>query len=198
VRVYLGIPMYGGADAQFISSLVKSRVVLDRVGYEVETDIHNGCSVLPRARNEIVQRFLSSGFDVLVFIDADLAWNPVDLVRLIRSPHLFTAGVYRQKKQELVFNWNPAGEGKAEAVGAGFVALKREALEKMVAAYPQTHYEHDGKEYHALFDFDLHNGQYWGEDYTFCRRWRELGGEIDILPDVTIKHIGTYAYTGTL
>ena len=36
MRIYIGIPMYGGAGAEFISSLVKTRLILDKLGYEVE------------------------------------------------------------------------------------------------------------------------------------------------------------------
>ena len=31
-----------------------------------------------------------------------------------------------------------------------------------------------------------HNGAWWGEDYAFCRRWREKGGQIWCLPDLGI------------
>ena len=200
MRVYIGIPMYGGADAQFVSSLLKTRVVLDRLGYEVEVDIHNGCSILTKARNEIVQRFIDSEFDVLLFIDADMVWNPVDAVNLLRAENKFSACIYRSKYDEITYHCKTeetSGDWiKADGVGTGFIALRRECILEMMTSYPETKYTEGGKDYHALFDFELHDGRYWGEDYTFCRRWRAIGGEIDVMTDATIKHIGSKTYEG--
>lgn len=199
MKVYIGIPMYGGADAQFVSSLLKTRVVLDRLGYEVEVDINNGCSVLTKARNDIVKRFIDSGFDVLFFLDSDMVWDVIDMVKLLRSGRDFSACIYRSKSEDINYHCvtdDSSGEWiKAERVGTGFMCLSRECLLKMVEAYPETKYL-DGQEKHALFDFQIHDGQYWGEDYTFCRRWREIGGEIDVLTDATLYHIGTKTYEG--
>jgi hypothetical protein len=201
VRVYIGIPINGGAGAEFISALLKTRVVFDRLGWEVEVDFHNGCSILTKARNEIVRRFLSSGFDVLLFIDSDMVWSPIDAVKLLRLGKDFTAIAYRTKTDELKFNCVLNGEEEnglmgADATGTGLMALRRECLAKMVENYQQTAYEDSGT-IHALFDFEIHQGRYWGEDYTFCRRWKAIGGDIWLLP-ADIGHVGPKNYKGNV
>lgn len=40
--------------------------------------------------------------------------------------------------------------------------------------------------------------QYWGEDYWFTTRWREMGGECWIDPDIDFTHAGAKTYTGNL
>jgi hypothetical protein len=76
----------------------------------------------------------------------------------------------------------------AEFAGTGFMLIKRCALERMIEAYPETRYAaaHDravptrSPNKYALFDcmIDPENGDYLSEDYTFCRRWRAIGGEV--------------------
>jgi predicted RNA methylase len=41
-------------------------------------------------------------------------------------------------------------------------------------------------------------GRYLTEDYSFCRRWRLLGGKIYVLREAELGHIGTYMYRGSL
>jgi hypothetical protein len=41
-------------------------------------------------------------------------------------------------------------------------------------------------------------GQYLSEDYAFCRRWRDLGGEIWADVEARLTHVGHAAYTGSL
>jgi hypothetical protein len=41
-------------------------------------------------------------------------------------------------------------------------------------------------------------GRYLTEDYSFCRRWRLLGGKIYALMEAEVGHIGKHVYRGTL
>jgi hypothetical protein len=41
-------------------------------------------------------------------------------------------------------------------------------------------------------------GQYLSEDYAFCRRWRDLGGEIWADTEAPLTHVGAAAYSGSL
>jgi hypothetical protein len=38
--------------------------------------------------------------------------------------------------------------------------------------------------------------QFWGEDFYFAERWREMGGEIWVDPDVNFSHRGSKAWVG--
>jgi hypothetical protein len=88
------------------------------------------------------------------------------------------------------------GLALADHVGGGFMLLRREVLESMAAHHPELLYSHafapvaKGDEqrvlhFFALFDASLRDGAYLPEDYTFCRRWRDIGGEI--WADITSK-----------
>lgn len=41
------------------------------------------------------------------------------------------------------------------------------------------------------------DGYYQPEDYTFCRRWRKLGGDIWLCPWITLGHVGTVKFVGS-
>jgi hypothetical protein len=40
--------------------------------------------------------------------------------------------------------------------------------------------------------------RYLSEDYAFCRRWQELGGEVWLDPIVKLDHIGHYTFNGNV
>ena len=50
----------------------------------------------------------------------------------------------------------------------------------------------------AFFDTMIADGQYLPEDYSFCRRWRQIGGEIWIDLQSRFDHVGSYVYRGDL
>jgi len=79
--------------------------------------------------------------------------------------------------------------------------LKREVIERMVAAHPETRYtkQHVGgdsacTEYFALFDCMVVDGEYISEDYGFCRRWRAIGGTIWLDMEGRLTHTGPHTF----
>jgi hypothetical protein len=90
--------------------------------------------------------------------------------------------------------------------GAGFLLIKRRVLELMAAKYPETHYTaaHNtalptqSPNLFALFDclIDRETGHYLSEDYTFCSRWRALGGTIWLDSRSKLTHVGPYDFVG--
>jgi hypothetical protein len=94
----------------------------------------------------------------------------------------------------------------AEFAGTGFMLIKRSALERMQLAHPETRYAaaHDratpsrSPNQYALFDcmIDPETGDYLSEDYTFCRRWRALGGEVWLDTRSKLMHIGPREFAG--
>jgi hypothetical protein len=89
--------------------------------------------------------------------------------------------------------------------GTGFMMIKRSVIEKMCAAHPELQYNNDinvdkelDKFTYALFDtiIDGDARRYLSEDYTFCRRWQKMGGQIWLDPSIVLNHYGSYAYRG--
>jgi len=66
----------------------------------------------------------------------------------------------------------------------------------MTDNYPDLWYMDGGEKIPCLFDFNLDDGHYYGEDYTFCKRLDDTGGTICMLPDAFIGHVGETVYGG--
>jgi hypothetical protein len=70
-----------------------------------------GESLVPRARNDCAAEFLKTDCTHLVFIDADVGFQPTDVVHLVGSGLDLVAGVYPRKR----INWPSV----ADAAGRG-------------------------------------------------------------------------------
>jgi hypothetical protein len=197
----------GNVSAHYTGALVRSLGLLHQRGLEAEIHFEIGNSLIADARNKLVSKFLATGAGDLLFIDADLSWNAEDLVRLLAHPVPFVAGVYQRKsraKIDFTVKFGPAivrdarGLMAVERVGTGFMRLRRDCLERMIAAYPQLKLENPADPadpgFYALFDTTVANGQFIGEDFTFCDRWRAIGGEVLIDPAIAFAHHGGAAY----
>ena len=94
------------------------------------------------------------------------------------------------------------GIAKVAYGGTGFLMISRDAVQRLTDAHPELRAQvtDDGEEAVMLFDTMIEpgTGQYLSEDYAFCRRWRELGGDIWADVEARLTHVGHAAYTGSL
>lgn len=98
------------------------------------------------------------------------------------------------------------GRIKLHDAGTGFMMIKREAILKLLKAYPELKYNNDVNinntelkdHFYALFDtmIDPVDKRYLSEDYTFCRRWQEIGGDIWLDPSISLNHYGHFCFQG--
>lgn len=91
-------------------------------------------------------------------------------------------------------------------LATGFMLIKREVIEKMILMYPETKYiddtgfirpEHSTMTY-ALFDGGVIDNHYFSEDWMFCHRWSNIGGNIWADISIDLTHIGVEEYCGSL
>ena len=87
----------------------------------------------------------------------------------------------------------------------GFMCIRRSAIKKMYEAYPELmckndHQNKDLDNYCAIFDcmIDPETRRYLSEDYAFCRRWQQIGGQIFADVTTVLGHIGNLRFTGKL
>jgi len=87
----------------------------------------------------------------------------------------------------------------------GFMMIKREVIDKMIEAYPDLKYNNDlntppelNPHFYAFFDtmIDPKDKRYLSEDYTFSRRWQDIGGEIWLDPSISLNHYGSFNFQG--
>ena len=90
--------------------------------------------------------------------------------------------------------------------GTGFLLIQRQAMQKICDAHPELKAKMGdmgdklAAEAPMIFEtmIEPETGQYLSEDYAFCRRWHDLGGEIWADFQARLTHVGATAFTGSL
>jgi hypothetical protein len=98
------------------------------------------------------------------------------------------------------------GFTRVRYAGTGFLMVRRRVFEKMSAAYRSLQYfrEHSldtlsgSPNRFALFEcmIDPATGTYLSEDFAFCKRWTDIGGEIWAGLESRLDHVGPAVFRG--
>lgn len=184
---------------------------LGRRGIEVEKKTRAGDGMVPRARNAFVSDFLGTSATDLLMIDDDNWCDVEGLLRILDAPADVVGAPIRLKQEPTKWNigflpWAPLeadenGLLEVEHVGTGIMRIRRPALERMVEAAADEWY-HDNTaasgRSHWLFGYSIVDHKLRGEDVSLCHRWRALGGEVFVIPDIKTHHVGKHDYRGDL
>jgi glycosyltransferase involved in cell wall biosynthesis len=208
-KVVFCVPIVKRPYPGFIKALEESIPLIHAAGWDEELVQEINNPYISGARAKMLRKALDHNADVIVFLDYDLEWEPKALLELIETEGDVIAGTYRCKietEQYMGAMYSNAdgtpivredGCIKASVAPAGFLKITKEAVHNFMAAYPELCY---GPKYHQsvdLFNHGAHEGLWWGEDYAFCRRYREKCGEVWIKPDINITHwMGETPYPG--
>ena len=238
VNLAVATPCFGGQlSVVYAASIFKLQKIL-RASNDIELKVllKDGDALITRARASLVGQFLDDpNASHLLFIDADIGFEPEHVLRLIDCGADVCAAIYPIKR----IDWdkvkavvesgrpNPAaaalsyvfevhdpnaiiscGEfAKVRYAGTGFLMIRRQALERMCAHYSNLQYKRDhsleaasvSSNRFALFDCMIdENGTYLSEDFSFCKRWTDIGGEIWADLKSTLDHVGPLVFRGDL
>lgn len=224
--VMIGTPAYGGmVTTRYLTSaldtmeLLLSTLRTEKGPIPIHWNLTEGDSLVQRARNSIAAKFMSSRYPMshFVFIDSDLEWDARDVLKLIAHDVDVVCGIYPKKTEPVDFPFHPLVNEKGASprnpiTGAiqvahaptGFLCIKRDVFVKMSKAYPKLKYrlaeatEEENKWMYAFFDAYVEDGIMWSEDYGFCKRWREIGGEVWCDPSIRLGHVGSKIYRGSI
>jgi hypothetical protein len=235
----IGTPCFGGQVSWLYAvSLLKLQKAFTQRGWNIDYLLEAGDALITRARQTIVSHFLENPDAThLLFIDADIGFEPEQVVRLLEFGADITAAVYPAK--QIHWDMMPAavqagrsplesatlsyvvereaphdvlvrdGFVKSRYAGTGFLMIRRTALEAMIGHYPELRYAHEhrgsdalsGSPWRsALFNcmIDKATGFFLSEDYSFCRRWTDMGGEIWVDYMSRLNHVGLMVYRGNM
>lgn len=209
-RLFIATPAIdGNLVSQYVVSLSKSIRRLLEHGIHYEYYVLDKCSVLHHARNRMVSKFLRSDCTHMLFIDADMGWpDYLPLEFLAHDKDVIAAvGCTKEEPPKFCLKVDPEtflfdkerGLVRVRSVGTGFMMISRRCIETMAEANKAHAYrdaQSPGEMIPQVFWFDVIDNEIVGEDFTFCNRWRALGGEVWIDPAVTMSHVGTKEYSG--
>lgn len=198
----------------FIRCLEATKALLDAHGVGWVQVQRDGGSHVGKAREGVLWSAMKTDATHLFWIDDDMTWEPETFLALLASGLDFAAVVGMRKttppqpacnvlQGAAVFDYR-TGFLEVRDVGFAFVCIKREVIDRLCEAYPDLKYQTgDGSDQYALFldmiDRDSEvEGERLGEDFSFCRRWRKIGGRIWVDAHAELGHWGTSDYRGKL
>jgi hypothetical protein len=234
-HLFVATPCFGGMVSQrYMISAIALLQLGAQLGIKITLDLLGYESLITRGRNILVSRFLDDPTTThLLFIDADIGFDPAQVIRMLRFDGDVVAGMYPLKLHDWNSGMQHAINGEAletaplryvgtpcqgeqasshdgfvaaSYAGAGFMLVNRRVFAQMMAAYPHLRFSAAhvaaapslSPNQYALFDcmIEPETGVYLSEDYTFCRRWRDLGGSIWLDAQSGLIHIGQYEFVG--
>jgi len=237
INLVIATPCFGGQiTALYATSLFKLQAQLRGYsGVSLKVLFKDGDALITRARASLVSQFLDDPDAThLLFIDADIGFAPEQVMRLLECGAEMCAAVYPIKRIEwdrvkstiaaeravpaaalnYVFEVEDAnavvekgGFIKVRYAGTGFLMIRRQALQRLCAHYPQLKYRRDhsidaateSDHRFALFESVItEDGTYLSEDFAFCKRWIDIGGEIWADLNSKLSHVGPMTFNGDL
>ena len=183
VKLFLSTPCYGGLCLEpFLTSILRLQILLMKEKVELLLDTTENESLVHRARNVSVGRFMQkTDADLFMFVDADVHFDPESVVRLINSGHDISVACYPKKivmwdqardrlasgdnrnpamlASSLVVNFGahsrPIENGFVEILDGptGFMMIKRNVFERMEKHFPELDCVND----HQNRDFDKYH-----------------------------------------
>lgn len=215
ISVCIATPSHDGKyEGAFMKALHRTAIEIERLGGKCDFYDFPYCADISLARARIFGKFYRSQHTHLLQIDADMGWQPEDVVRMILLDRELIAAAGPKKEDKLKFACNFTDDfGKplpvveevqtgvvcVSEVGLAFALMKRSVAEKMIYAYPELAFdiEDDDVDY-DLFQPMIENRRRFAEDYAWCRRWAKLGGKIELLSTVRLTHTGSKTWSGAL
>lgn len=169
-HLMIATPCYGGQMAvAYVSSLLALQQACFAQNIKVQFNLRSGDALITRVRSELAAEFIASDATHLLFIDADIGFQPEQVFRLLAFDADVTAAAYPLKR----IDWEKVrriarsdqpdleascldyvvyleGKGPIKAhkgfvrvvyTGAGFLMIRREAWLRMCDAYPNLRYK---------------------------------------------------------
>ena len=244
-HVFIATPCYGGMVGEpYLKAMTQLSILFKHHDLNFTLATIANESLVTRGRNTLVAMFLENPmYTHLMFIDADIGFNPDDIIKMMHRNKEVVTGAYPKKS----INWpaihQMAGTTSSEKAfdlakhqaqyvinvkkqhrdqeeipivsglipvldsGTGFMMITKSCIDKMIEKYPETKYNNDlntnpkyNPYFYALFDTMIESDtkRYLSEDYTFCRRWQAIGGEIWMDPSIDLDHYGNYSFQGNI
>jgi len=113
-NIFVCTPMYGGmCTGYYTQSLLTLGPVLNQNGYDMAYSAMFNESLIQRGRNALAHGFMQRPECThLMFIDADIKFNPQDIIKMIEADKDIICGIYPKKE----INWVEVEKAVKEGV----------------------------------------------------------------------------------
>lgn len=191
-------------DAYYVHSLCQSIKLGLKNNLEINSVFLANESILPMARNELLNLAYKENFDVMVFIDDDEFWDEKALIEIIQSPKdVITIPVVNKTDKKIDYNIflpekieidETDGYIKTKKSGTGFLKLSRKVIVDLWESNTEVFFR--GKTLKNICEYGILADDFVGEDLILSKKIIELGYTIWVNPHYTVSHIGNKMYKG--
>jgi hypothetical protein len=102
-QLFIATPMYGGVcNGSYTVGLLTMVGIFSQRGIGIEYAHLMNESLITRARNTLARDFLASECTHMMFIDADIGFNPADIIPMIEADKDIICGIYPKKEIDWV------------------------------------------------------------------------------------------------
>jgi len=236
-KIYIFTPCYDAMmTMQYTISLLNLVYYLNYNNIKFIIDFLGNESLITRARNKALGKFINTDCTHLLFIDADIEFKPEALMDLLAFNKDVSCCAYAKKglnwkrliyslsnetnskeileSRGLDFNYNLFYDENNKLVkngdfvkvihgATGFMLIKREIIKKLIKKHKELEIisneltERDNITY-GLFCTMIKDKEYLSEDYAFCHRVNEIGGEVWLNIRNNLNHIGKYSFNSDI
>ena len=213
IKIFIATPCYGGlVYSSYTQSLLYTCMLLSSKNIKYEVKFINN-QIVTRARNMLCSLFMADdSFTHMLFIDADVVWQPSNVLMLLEHNLECVIGVYPNKRYiktnddeiglmpSSVFMKNDEKYENllnVKYAAAGFMLLKKSALkriEKDVQTFELPGASDEKVQLYNYFDCNVVDNDYLTEDYYFSYLFNKNGGNIYADKRIQLKHIGMHEY----
>jgi hypothetical protein len=208
-NILIAVPAYGGnIRTDCALSLVALAAELTRRSILFSTLSIDNTDIVD-SRNFLASLAASSNATHVLLSDNDMVFSPPAILKMLKADKDVIACAVPQRRADATPTFNfvplnskPVGDiAPVKRIGTGLMLVKISALRLMRETGKLREQRKNGLitsyggPIFGYFDkIDL-EGDYLGEDYSFCERWRSIcGGEIFALLSEPIGHVGTIMY----
>lgn len=166
----------------------------EKAGFDVWRNFGNESQDV--IRSSMAMEALSAGFTELIWIDPDISFHVLDLVkvRAFKKP-VFTALYPLKGTNDLCGNITAhnkqTGEILLNQAGSGFLYTRASVYQDIVDKLKLLKCSHVGKSFYPWFMPFVERGMYFSEMMAFCYRLGKSGHKIEAKADICVDHIGT-------
>ena len=219
MSILLTVPTYGGITASHMKGVYFTGRKFKDLGIELALLTLENESMICRARSNMANFFLhKTNLEYLMFVDSDIGFIPEDIIKLMELKVQFAAGAVPLKGIPTKYNfgvkleddkvaWNDEHSAfKVDHVGTAFMLIHRSVFFEIANAHPELRFkpsshvedftpEELNNSFYYFMDFiDKQTGSHYSEDYSFCKRWLALGGDIWLHKDIALTHTGSHVF----
>ena len=103
-------PCYGSmCYVNYVYCLIKTKEVFELYGIGLKIEFCKNDSLVSRARNNLVAKAMAMpNITHIMFIDNDITWDPINIIKLMIADKPIVGGIYPLKK----YNWEKIAQNK--------------------------------------------------------------------------------------